>query len=103
MSVLLAERGIRYEYLGDLLGGYRKGGYVAYMKTREFEKGVGKLLRIMKKGRTAVMCSEKVPWKCHRWFLSSYLLEKKGVKVVHIIDKDRTYVHRTLVSELREW
>ena len=89
----LSKHGLRYHWLGDLLGGFRKGGYVRYMSTEEFAKGVDKLLDIVKTGRTVLVCRERLWFRCHRRFLSDYLV-KMGYKVVHIIEGDRVYEHK---------
>ncbi len=51
----LLENGFSYVYLGHELGGYRKGGYEAHMKTPLFEKGINRLLRLAQKQKTAVI------------------------------------------------
>ena len=86
MERWLPENGIEYVWLGKELGGYRKGGYKRHMRTKLFREGVKKLLEIAKQKRTCIMCMEKNPKYCHRRFLSAYL-ERKGVKVIHIIEK----------------
>jgi len=49
-----------YEYLGDLLGGFRKGGYEKHMKTEEFKSGLSRVKELAKNCRVAIMCSEKI-------------------------------------------
>jgi uncharacterized protein (DUF488 family) len=85
---------ISYHYLGNLLGGFRKGGYEAYMETVDFLKGLKQLEAIAKEGPSAFMCAEKFPWKCHRNFIASRLKER-GWEVIHILDKDETWPHAT--------
>ena len=77
--------GIKYFYLGNELGGFRKGGYEAYTKTKEFEDGINKLIVISKSGRTVVMCSERFWFRCHRRFIARKLKEL-GFEVVHIVE-----------------
>ena len=86
MERWLPESGIRYVWLGKELGGYRRGGYEAHMKTDLFREGVEKLLEVARKRRVCIMCMEKNPKYCHRRFLTAYL-ERKGVKVTHILEK----------------
>src|SRR5437016_2593740 len=43
-------------------------------------------------GRTAVMCAEAVPWRCHRNLLSDELL-RRGCEVVHIIGRGAAKRH----------
>ncbi|MEM3737512.1 MAG: DUF488 domain-containing protein [Candidatus Bathyarchaeia archaeon] len=80
----LARRSIRYEYLGHLLGGFRKGGYRSYMATEDFRRGVERLLELARGQRTVVMCTERIVFRCHRRYLSNYL-QQLGVRVIHII------------------
>ena len=84
LEAWLPENGIRYVWLGDLLGGYRRGGYERYMGTPAFREGIEKLLQIARKGRTCIMCMERNPKYCHRRFIAAYL-EAMGVKVIHIL------------------
>jgi uncharacterized protein (DUF488 family) len=85
---------ISYHYLGNLLGGFRKGGYEAYMETGDFLKGIEQLKEIAKKVPSAFMCAEKFPWKCHRNFIASSLKER-GWEVIHILDMKETLIHAT--------
>ncbi|MGQ9604504.1 MAG: DUF488 domain-containing protein [bacterium] len=87
---ILEESGIRYFYMGDELGGYRKGGYEAYMKTEEFEQAVAQVASIASSARIAIVCAERLPWRCHRRFIASYL-EKLGWKVIHIIEEQKQW------------
>ncbi len=94
LEVWLPENGIRYVWLGDLLGGYRRGGYERYMGTPAFKEGIEKLLELARQGRTCIMCMERNPKYCHRRFIASYL-EAMGIRVVHII--------RRKVSDISEY
>ena len=87
----LPENGVEYVWLGKELGGYRKGGYKRHMRTKLFREGVQKLLEIARQKRTCMMCMEKNPKYCHRRFLSAYL-ERKGVEVIHIIEKGQASI-----------
>lgn len=83
--------GLTYVYVGDDLGGYRKGGYEAYMATPGFRRGLESLEAIARERRTAILCAERLPWKCHRRFLG-FELERRGWRVIHIIDERRSWV-----------
>lgn len=84
---------IEYVWLGDLLGGYRKGGYEKYMDTESFKMGIKNLLSIITNKNSAILCSEKLWFKCHRRFISD-VLKGLGFNIVHIIDKDKVYLHK---------
>ncbi len=87
----LKEEGLEYIWLGDRLGGYRKGGYENYMKSPEFASGIEELEKIASRDRTAFLCAEKLPFRCHRRFISDELV-RRGWRVNHIIEKGRLYV-----------
>ena len=89
----LEKEGIVYYWLGDLLGGFRTGGYERYMKTEEFKDGIRKIMNIiLKSPSVAIMCKEKFWFRCHRKFISNVLV-KEGIEVIHIVDKEKTYTH----------
>jgi len=103
----LNEVGIRYEHFPEL-GGRRKAkpdskntawrnemfrGYADYMETKDFQKGVERLLELAEKsGATAIMCAEAVWWRCHRSLISDYL-KGRGVEVLHILDRGKVESH----------
>jgi uncharacterized protein (DUF488 family) len=88
---LLEKEGIDYHYLGKELGGFRKGGYIAYTLTEEFKKGIDILENIAKEKTSVIICAERFPWKCHRRWISLEL-KKKGWIVKHIIDKGKLWI-----------
>ena len=98
---------IKYVQFGEL-GGLRKPdeesknkfwknrsfrGYADYMNKIEFKNGIKKLVNESKNGRTVIMCSEILPWKCHRFLISDFLVQK-GFSVTHIINKNSTREHK---------
>jgi len=90
MQALLLKEGIGYFYLGEELGGYRRGGYEGFMMTEEFKRGVLKLCEIAAEKKSAIICAERLPWRCHRRYIS-WALAEKGWDVIHIIEKDRIW------------
>lgn len=86
----LAEANLGYYYLGKELGGYRKGGYETYTGTVEYLVGIELLERMASRCRSAFLCAERFPWRCHRRFIGR-TLQQKGWKVVHIIDAQRVW------------
>lgn len=85
----LPEYGIEYVWLSKEFGGYRRGGYKRHMQSKLFREGRKLLLEIAKAKRTCIMCMEVKPKYFHRRFISTYL-ERKGVRVIHIIGKGQT-------------
>jgi uncharacterized protein (DUF488 family) len=85
LGKILEQNKIDYLYLGDLLGGFRKGGYENHTKSDEFLEGIGKLEALASKTTCAFMCAEKFPWRCHR------ILSQDGFKVLHILEEDKIW------------
>ena len=86
MEKWLPMHGMEYFFLGNELGGYRRGGYQAYMKTGQFREGIEKIIEISEQNRTCIMCMEPNPKYCHRRFISAYL-EGKNIEAVHILKR----------------
>lgn len=63
--------------------------YADYMTSKEFAHGLRQLLDLARSRSTAIMCSEAVPWRCHRRLITDALLAN-GLHVQHIISKTRT-------------
>jgi len=93
----LKVNGIKYIWMGEDLGGYREGGYKEYMASSRYLEGINKLIDISRKDITAIMCSEKLWFRCHRRFISDTLVSQ-GLTVIHIIEVDKTYTHRKPVD-----
>ncbi len=91
LAELLSKEKIDYHFLGNELGGLRKGGYTAYVITEDFMQGVSELESIAESRQSAIICSERFPWKCHRKWISREL-HKRGWDVQHIIDKGKVWV-----------
>src|SRR5213596_156169 len=107
VAAALRDRGIDYEHFEDL-GGFRKPmagsrntgwrnagfrGYADYMASSEFGVGLDRLIRLAGQRRTAIMCAEVVPWKCHRSLISDSLVAR-GIPVEHIISSGKTEHHQ---------
>ncbi|MFF9623050.1 DUF488 family protein [Streptomyces griseosporeus] len=58
--------------------------YADYMSTDAFAQGLGELLELAGHERPAIMCSEAVPWRCHRRLITDALIVS-GAEVVHIM------------------
>jgi uncharacterized protein (DUF488 family) len=83
--------GIEYHFLGTELGGFRKGGYIAYTLTDDFRKGIDLLESVALTKTSVIVCAERFPWKCHRKWIAREL-HKRGWEVEHIIDKGKVWV-----------
>ncbi|HET7456210.1 MAG TPA: DUF488 domain-containing protein [Gemmatimonadaceae bacterium] len=99
LAASLAERGIGYEH-APALGGRRRPrldspnvawrnagfrGYADHMATAEFRGAMTALLDGAAARPTTVMCSEAVPWRCHRSLIADAALAR-GALVLHIMD-----------------
>jgi uncharacterized protein (DUF488 family) len=58
--------------------------YADYMDTDEFKEGLNELLELAEHGRPVIMCSEAVPWRCHRRLITDALIVA-GAEVVDIM------------------
>lgn len=88
MKKWLLARGIEYLHLEEL-GGYR-GGYEEWMKNRRWKESYETLKEIASKGRVAIMCAERLPFRCHRRFIAMKL-KSDGWEVIHIIDENKVW------------
>lgn len=68
-------------------------GYADYMETAEFETALQELLALGAERRTAVMCAEALPWRCHRSLLADALVARE-VAVLDIFDARKAEPHR---------
>jgi uncharacterized protein (DUF488 family) len=48
--------------------------YADYMDSDEFKEGLNELLELAEHGRPVIMCSEAVPWRCHRQLVTDALI-----------------------------
>jgi hypothetical protein len=72
-------------------GGFR--GYADYMQTGEFQEALAVLIEMSRKKRTAIMCAEAVPWRCHRSLVAD-ALSVHGVPVVEIFSETSYRMHK---------
>ena len=103
----LEASGISYRYMENLgglrhakkdspNGGWRNlsfRGYADYMQTAEFLQAVKELIVLGKISRTAIMCAEAVPWRCHRSLVGDALLVR-GIAVEDIMSKRKSSPHK---------
>lgn len=67
-------------------------GFADYMQTAEFEAGLQRLIKLAKQKRSALMCAEALPWRCHRSLIADALVVR-GIRVAEIISGNRLRVH----------
>lgn len=105
------QAGIKYVFMGDLLGGrpaakdcYTADGHVNYGKLAEkpfFLKGIQRLQDALSQGyRTALLCSEKKPEKCHRSKLIGSVLAQKGIPVLHIDEQNQLISQTSVIKRI---
>jgi uncharacterized protein (DUF488 family) len=63
------------------------------MMTKGFQGEVQALLAVAESEGTAIMCAEKLFWKCHRRLLSDFLVAH-GVAVEHILEPGNLLSHK---------
>jgi uncharacterized protein (DUF488 family) len=68
-------------------------GYADYMQSAEFTQALQPLLDLSRHKRTAIMCAEAVPWRCHRSLVSDALLAR-GIPVIDILSKEDQRPHK---------
>lgn len=93
LKTALADAGIEYFYFGEALGGLPKSDVARadVMKQLEeirlrpgFNEAIKELLKLAGKRRTAVLCAEEDPGKCHRGLVLTPELQRRGARVSHI-------------------
>jgi uncharacterized protein (DUF488 family) len=74
-------------------------GFADYMQTSEFDVGLQRLIKLARRKRSALMCAEAVPWRCHRSLIAD-ALTVLGIRVEDIMSKNRFQLH-SLTSSAR--
>jgi len=67
-------------------------GFADYMQTSEFDAGLHRLMKLAGQKRSAIMCAEAVPWRCHRSLIAD-ALTVRGIHVHDIMSMKRSQVH----------
>lgn len=67
-------------------------GFADYMQTPNFEVGLQRLIKLAMQKKSALMCAEAVPWRCHRSLIADALVVR-GIRVADIIGGKRSQVH----------
>ncbi len=95
LARLCRSSGIDYRWLGESLGGRREEAYEAWMATPAFLQGIERVEELARTRSSALCCAERLPWRCHRWLIAG-MLEERGWRVLHIIDRDSVVRHARL-------
>jgi len=103
----LNEQGIQYNWMKGLGGlrhtvhdsvnmGWKNAsfrGFADYMQTPEFAENLAALITAAAATRTAIMCAEAVPWRCHRSLIGDALVVR-GITVEDIISEHSCQPHK---------
>ncbi len=111
LAAYLHNHKIRYVFMGDTLGGKITDpelldgqGNMDYAKVTQsprFLQGIARIEEILWEGSvTTLMCAEKDPLKCHRFFLISRFLAGKGHEIFHIVG-EKVFTHEDLERKTR--
>ena len=107
LEASLPAHGVQYMHMPEL-GGMRKPrrdsvntawrndsfrGYADYMQTDEFWRAIDNLQELAASKRTAIMCAEVVPWRCHRSLVADALVAR-ATEVRHITGRSEPSLHR---------
>lgn len=95
MSELGGRRNKNRKIDESLVNGWEKTtfrNYAAYSLTKEYEDAINKLIKYAQENTVCYMCSEAVPWRCHRLIISN-TLASKGIKVYHIMTEKKIITH----------
>lgn len=79
--------GLRHARADSANAGWRNDafrGFADYMQTPGFDTALERLVALAGEKRTAIMCAEAVPWRCHRSLIGDALVAR-GVEVVDIL------------------
>jgi uncharacterized protein (DUF488 family) len=67
-------------------------GFADYMQTAEFDAGLQRLIKLARRARSAIMCAEAVPWRCHRSLIGD-ALTVRGIHVEDIMSRKTSRAH----------
>lgn len=88
--------GLRHARKDSANAGWRNKsfrGYADYMQTQAFQDALQALIHTSRQERTAIMCAEAVPWRCHRSLVAD-ALNVYGVPVVEILSDNSYRPHK---------
>lgn len=109
MQIWIPKENIKYLHMPELGGRRNKNkeideslvngwtntafrNYAAYSLTQGYKEGIDKLINLSKESNVCYMCSEALPWRCHRLIISNTLVSK-GMNVYHIMPEGYLIIH----------
>ena len=63
------------------------------MTTPAFRAAAARLVETARAEPAAIVCAERLPWQCHRFLISDYLVAG-GHEVVHLVNPGKRQSHR---------
>lgn len=87
--------GLRHARRDSINMGWRNAsfrGFADYMQTPEFSAALEQLIELAAEKRTAIMCAEAVPWRCHRSLIAD-ALSARGFQVRDIMSATSAKPH----------
>jgi uncharacterized protein (DUF488 family) len=101
LKMELKNQGLLYFWLGDLLGGFRTGGYEDYLQTMAYKKGIQKIAEIASRLVSSIFCAEKNFGNCHRIHISETLFAD-GYPVLHILSENEIIDQQEVVERRQQ-
>lgn len=101
----LGRAGIKYLHAGQELGGRNQGpgNLEEAVNSPAFQAGLTKIAARIAAGEVVgIMCAERDPFNCHRFYLVSYALEQQGIEVRHILETGNAVPTEFLEERLME-
>jgi uncharacterized protein (DUF488 family) len=87
--------GLRHSHRDSINTGWRNAsfrGYADYMQTEPFAEAMEKLIALDGEQPSAIMCSEAVPWRCHRSLVGDALLVRdRSVEDIYVAANGATH------------
>ena len=106
----IERHGVRYVFMGDLLGGKPDdescyvNGMVDYEKVKNaefFQRGIQRLhAAFSQQQRVALMCAEEKPEHCHRTKLVAATLTTENLPVVHIDENNEEMTQEQIIDRI---
>jgi uncharacterized protein (DUF488 family) len=109
LEAALKTHGIRYVFLGQELGArssepscYQDGRvqYARLAQTRQFHRGLERVIQGSANYKIALMCAEKEPLECHRTLLVARALAERSIPILHIHADGHLETHEHAMDRL---